>query len=554
MSAARDDKHPTGTGPGRDPRAGTAELLDAVAAISSDLDLPEVLAQIVRSACTLVGARYGALGVLAPDGESLAEFITHGVTPQQRSEIGALPHGHGILGLLIREPRPQRLEHLSEHPRSHGFPPHHPPMDSFLGAPVRVRDEVFGNLYLTEKLDASEFSTDDEALLTALAAAAGVAIDNARLYAASNDLRAWSEAQALLAQTFLAGPGEQAALEQMAALARERTGAAVAFVLLHEEDGSLVVRARDGGAPAAGTVPLEVGARVSTKGWDEIGGPVHQRPHPAAGPPAEGVAELMGGEVGSFVALPLGPAHDRLGFLVAAWTGDEDLSERDLLQPFADFGQHAAVALLAARARRDQALVALLEDRDRIARDMHDHVIQRLFATGLSLQSAARLAVHPTVRERLDDAVDELDGAIKDIRHTIYELHRLSVGTTREAIGELVGDAARSLGFEPALVIEGKLAGLTASLSADLVAVIREALANAAKHARARQVRVHVECDDEVRVLVTDDGVGMDPADARSGLVNLGTRAAARGGRFELRPRTPSGTVLSWTVPADRDH
>lgn len=556
MSGSGDDEHATGTSGAGSTSKGAVDLLETVAVISSDLELSEVLAHIVRSACALVGARYGALGVLGQDGDSLAEFVTHGITTEQRSDIGALPHGHGILGLLIREPRPQRLRDLSEHPRSHGFPPHHPPMHSFLGAPVRIRDEVFGNLYLTEKEGAAEFSQDDEALLTALAAAAGVAIDNARLYASSKNLRAWSEAQAALTQAFLAGPGEQTALEQMAVLARERTDADVSFVLLYEEEQFLVVRATNRRALApSDETPLAVGSSVDADGWDGVRGPVHRsrRAGPGADAAARRVAELMGAEAGSFAALPLGPQHDRLGFLVVVWTRDDDPSEVDVIQPFADFGQHAGVALLAARSRRDQALVALLEDRDRIARDMHDHVIQRLFATGLSLQSAARLAVHPTVREQLDDAVDDLDGAIKDIRHTIYALHRLPVGTIRDAIGEVIDDAAQSLGFEPALVIEGRLTGLTDGLSADLVAVVREALANVAKHARAQEVRVHVQCEDELRVVVTDDGIGMDPASARSGLVNLGTRAAARGGSFELGQRVPTGTALSWTVPADRD-
>ncbi|WP_152185427.1 GAF domain-containing sensor histidine kinase [Segeticoccus rhizosphaerae] len=544
-------------------RESMAALLDAVLAVSSDLELPEVLTRIVESACSLVGARYGALGVLRPDGEYLAEFVTHGVTDEERRAIGELPQGHGIVGLLIREPRVQRLREISEHPQSYGFPPHHPPMHSFLGAPVRVRDEVFGNLYLTEKQGAREFSEEDETLLSALAAAAGVAIENARLYASSKRLRAWSDAVAELTQTLLSGPQEQPALDKMVTLAGERAYAPLAFVLLYDEDGALVVRARQtpdvspARASAAGwSASLGVGNRIDPATWDAITSPFVRGTNDTDGDPAvsKDVEILAGRTVGRFAIMPLGPGRDHLGFLVVVWDPGHDPSDAEVVKPLLEFGQHAGLALLAARSQRDQTLLALLEDRDRIARDMHDHVIQRLFATGLSLQSAARLAVHPTVRERLDDAVDDLDGAIKDIRHTIYELHRMPAGTIRDEIAGLIGDASELLGFEPTLLIEGRLAGLTDSLAADLVAVVREALANIVKHARATSVRVHLRCDNHVRIVVTDDGVGMDPASARSGLVNLGSRAASRAGTFEINPAAPAGTVLAWTVPAERDH
>ncbi len=560
MTAGGNDHGATDAGE-QHSRESTAALLDAVLAVSSGLELPAVLTHIVESACSLVGARYGALGVLHSDGEHLVEFITHGVTDEERRAIGELPHGHGILGLLIREPHPRRLRDIAEHPQSYGFPPHHPAMHTFLGAPVRVRDEVFGNIYLTEKQGAKEFSEEDERLLTALAAAAGVAIENARLYAASTTLRAWSDAVAELTQTLLAGPQEQPALDKMAALAGERACAALAFVLLYDEDGALVVRARyarDAPGPLTSDsprpAPLGVGNRIDATAWSTIDGALvwPEDGHRDADMAAQ--VDVLAGRAGArFAIMPLGPGQDDLGFLVVVWDAGTDPPDADVVRPLLEFGQHAGVALLAARSQRDEALLALLEDRDRIARDMHDHVIQRLFATGLSLQSAARLAVHPTVRERLDDAVDDLDGAIRDIRHTIYELHRLPTGTLRDRIAELIGEASESLGFEPTLLIEGRMAGLTDALAADLVAVIREALANVAKHAHATSVRVHVRCEEAVGVAVADDGVGMDPSAARSGLVNLGTRAAARNGTFEIGAGTPSGTVVSWTVPAERD-
>ncbi len=553
---APDEERGTTSSPGAHQTVpGMVALLDAVVAVGSDLELPEVLRRIVRSACTLVGARYGALGVLRPDGSSLAELVTHGLSEGERCAVGELPHGRGVLGLLIREPRAQRLREISEHPRSCGFPPDHPPMHSFLGVPVRVREEVFGNLYLTEKQGAEEFTAEDEELLQALASAAGAAIANARLYATVQDQRAWSDAVVRLTRTLLASLELQPALDQIATLALERTGATVTFVLLWDEEGGLVVRARHPDAPrTGGDRSVHVGTRVLAGCWQEVPEAVVRVPGGAPGHDAvaQEVCRLAGSAgTDGFAVLPLGSGEHDIGFLVVVWP--DGTGPSGAVRSLLDFSQHAGMALLAARSQRDQALLALLEDHDRIARDMHDHVIQRLFATGLSLQSAARLAVHPTVRERLDDAVDDLDGAIREIRHTIYELHRLPAGSIRDEISGLVGDASDLLGFEPSLLVEGRLSGLTDTLAQDLVAVVRESLANVVRHARAASVSVHVRCDDHVRVVVTDDGVGTDGGAARSGLVNLRARATARGGSLEVVPGTPSGTVVRWAVPAERD-
>src|SRR5438874_7531972 len=214
-------------------RERLSALLDAVVGIGTDLDLRSTLYRIVLAAVRLAGARYGALGVIGPD-RQLVEFITDGISVEQHSHIGDLPTGRGVLGLLIDEPKPVRLRDIADHPRSYGFPKHHPVMRSFLGVPVRIRDQVFGNLYLTEKRDAEEFTEDDEESVVALAVAAGVAIDNARLYAAAGARQRWLEATAEITNVLLGEVDRTAALQLVARRAREVSGAQTVLVLLHQ--------------------------------------------------------------------------------------------------------------------------------------------------------------------------------------------------------------------------------------------------------------------------------------------------------------------------------
>jgi len=354
--------------------------------VGSNLELPSVLHHIVQSAVELVDARYGALGVLDESGTSLIQFLTVGLDDEAYRAIGVLPKGHGILGLLILEPKPIRLPDLHEHPDSYGFPPNHPPMKSFLGVPIRVRDQVFGNLYLTDKTTDEVFTDIDEELVIALAAAAGVAIENARL---------------------------------------------------------------------------------------------HQR-----------VREL-----------------------------------------------------------------ALVEDRERIARDLHDTVIQRLFATGLRLQGAARLTDKPEVFERITQAVDDLDLTVKHIRTAIFglEASRRAAGGLRQRVLALASEAAGALGFDPRVLFDGQVDDTAERAAVELLAVLREALTNVARHARATQVEVAIVADGDITLRVVDDGGGL-PAERRTagrGMPNMQARAAVLGGTMLARSGSRSGTVIEWRVPAN---
>ena len=360
-------------------------LLDAVMTVGSDLDLESVLRHIVRSAVALVDARYGALGVLDESGSGLSQFITVGLTDEEREAIGDLPKGHGILGLLIIDPKPIRLPVLQEHPDSYGFPPNHPPMKSFLGVPIRVRGQVFGNLYLTDKTSAEVFNDIDEELVVALASAAGVAIENARL-------------------------------------------------------------------------------------------------------------------------------HGRVRELV------------------------------------------LVEDRERIARDLHDTVIQRLFASGLRLQGTMRLVQSPEVSERIAAVVDDLDLTVKHIRTAIFglEASRAAKGSLRQRALALISEAAGALGFEPRLLFDGPVDTTPEPVAAEALAVLREALANVARHAHAGQVKVEIEADGDLALRVIDDGRGM-PAERRAGghgLANMEARAHKLGGSLHVGPGADSGTVVEWRVPS----
>jgi two-component system, NarL family, sensor histidine kinase DevS len=364
-------------------------LLDGVLIVGSDLDLHSVLRTIIATAADLVQARYGALGVLDPTGTRLNEFITIGVDDETRAEIGHLPEGHGILGLLIVDPRPIRLPDLREHPASYGFPPNHPPMTSFLGVPITVRGEVFGNLYLCDKADGDGFTDIDEELVVGLAAAAGVAIDNARLHAQVADL-------------------------------------------------------------------------------------------------------------------------------------------------------------------------ATLADRERIARDLHDTVIQRLFAIGLSLQATLRLVPDKNAAARLMTAIDDLDATVRDVRGAIFELHTMRAPgrSVRQELIQLCGESSRALGFDPIVRFDGPIdTAVDEELAGELLAVVREALTNVARHANATAVTVSLEVrGGKLSAQVVDNGKGYTPGPGIGrGVENMRLRAEGRRGTFDMRVGSPAGTELVWQVPLAMD-
>ncbi|MET7689273.1 GAF domain-containing sensor histidine kinase [Streptomyces sp. NPDC005483] len=529
-------------------------LLEAVLSVGRELDLEQALRSIVEAAAVLVDSEYAALGVIGPDGRRLSAFHTVGVTEEQIARIGPFPEGHGILGELIRHPEPLRLAKLSEHPASYGFPPNHPPMNTFLGVPIRVRDQVFGNLYLTEKRGGAQFDEEDVSVTSTLAVAAGVAIDNARLYEESRLRERWLQANAEITYDLMSGGGRTDVLGLIAERAGEITGSALAAVALSMEDtGSLTVEIAvglDSEAHRGLVLPREttlMGLAFSTVA-PAVSADVLRDDRISLDPP-----RFQG--LGPAVAVPIGTGEGgvRGVLLLAREAGRPSFSatETETLQAFA---AQAAVAMELAERRQDAEQIAVLEDRDRIARDLHDLAIQRLFATGMTLQSAGRFIDHPEASERVVRAVDDLDETIKIIRSTIFGLRSREgaggAGLRARAV-RVVGEAAPVLGFAPSMRMEGLVDTVVPSEIADhVVAVLSEALTNIARHARAERADISLKADSrQVRLTVTDNGVGIPSDGRRSGLRNMAERAEQLGGELELGKSPEGGTALVWWVP-----
>nr|WP_051716449.1 GAF domain-containing protein [Streptomyces sp. NRRL F-5727] len=534
-------------------------LLEAVVSVGRELDLSQVLRRIVEAAALLVDARYGALGVIGPDGRTLSRFLTVGVTEDESTKIGPLPAGHGILGELIKNPEPLRLTDLGAHEASYGFPAHHPPMRTFLGVPIRVRDEVFGNLYLTDKHGGLDFDSEDESVISTLSVAAGVAIDNARLYEASQRQQRWLRANAEITNNLLSGSPRLEVLELIARRAQEITGAALADVSVPVAGtDDLVVELAIGGdgetrrglvVPVAGTLS---GAAFRS------GAPVTTTCLPQDDRCTAGPRRFDG--LGPAVAVPLGTtAEDTRGVLLLARHRTEPVFTDGELEPLLAFAGQAALALELAARRSDAEQLALLEDRDRIARDLHDLAIQRLFATGMTLQSAARLVQHEGAAERVSRAVGDLDETIKIIRSTIFGLRARDEDagpSLRARVARAVGETATTLGFPPRLSMEGLLdTDVRPQVADHVTAALTEMLSNAARHAQATRVEVALQATaHEVVLTVTDNGRGIPEGGRRSGLNNLEERARGVGGTLTIERPEQGGSRLVWRAPLGSDH
>lgn len=528
-------------------------LLEAVLSVGRELDLPQVLRSIAEAATVLVDARYGALGVIGDD-EKLAQFLTVGVSEEEIRKIGPYPSGHGILGELIRHPQPLRLAELSGHPASYGFPPNHPPMRSFLGVPIRVHDEVFGNLYLTEKGGGQEFDGEDEAVLSTLAVAAGVAIEKARLYEEARRRELWLQASAEVTRALLSGTDREAVFELIADRAVTNADAALVVVALPVGDSGSVQVTLAVGAGADAVRGVVVPCEGSFLGGAFLAG------EPISSSDGRADPRIAGGPMGDAglgpaVAVPMVAADEVRGVLMLARTpGEEGFTDSDI-RPLLGFAGQAALAMELADRRRDAEQIVLLEDRDRIARDLHDLAIQRLFATGMTLQGAQRFVSHAEASQRLERAVDDLDATIKIIRSTIFGLRAHSGGESEQGLRvrstKAIGVAAAALGYSPALRMEGLIdTDVPRAVGDEIVAVLGEALTNVARHAHASAVDVSLVVKNaRVTVTVADNGVGMAGDGRRSGLKNLATRAEKLGGGMTLGRPEDGGTRLVWSVP-----
>ena len=523
----------------------TERLLEAGLALSSELSLPVILQRIVDLAANLTGARYGALGVLGPDG-TITEFITTGVSEAERAAIGHIPVGRGILGVLIEDATPLRLRDIAKDPRSVGFPPNHPPMRSFLGAPVSARGQVFGNLYMTEKQDAETFTDQDERALIMLAGQAGVAIENARLYQEAHDRARRLEAVREIATAILAGTDPDQVLGLVARHARELVGADLATLAVPAGPGELVVGAADGlhAQELAGTTfPIEgsVSGEVIRTGKtvDVADATTDERIRQPA---------LRAGGIGPALFAPLAVRGAVLGtLLVANATGGRPFDEGDV-QLTETFAEQAAVAVEHARLQQELGRLAVLEDRERIAKELHDGVIQALFAVGLGLQGSATLARDPDLQRRIGGAVEELDRVIGDLRNYIFGLRPgiLADRQLDQALRRIGEELQQKTGVVTVVEVDPAAAAVLAEVAAEVVQLAREALSNVSRHAQATTCRLSLFQEGGTVVLeVDDDGQGFDPATARpggQGLGNLRARAQALGGQVELDSRLGEGT------------
>ena len=532
-------------------------LLEAVVAIGSGLDLESTLRRIVETAVDLVDATYGALGVIG-EGQRLAEFIPVGLSQEEIGRVHHWPEGRGLLGLLIEDPRPLRLADICEHPASSGFPDGHPPMRSFLGVPVRVRDEVFGNLYLTNKRGGGEFTEDDEAVLVALGAAAGVAVENARLYEAARLQQRWIQASAEVATRLLSGSQPAEVLAGITRQALELSGADLAVLALPDDEGRrlTITYAEGEGADATRGLVLPAGHSLSGRVL-ATGEPVTSGDF-AADERAAAAARGAMSQIGPAIVFPLGAPGNVRGVLTVGRRHGAALFPPAQADVVASFAAQAGIALELAASRTEAQRLSLYEDRDRIARDLHDLVIQRLYATGMSLEGTMPMITRPEVASRISNAVDAMDETIKEIRATIFDLQARDTARPdlRTDIVNVVEDMTPLLGFAPSLRLGAGLGGeIKPEVAEQALAALLEALSNAARHAAASRVDVTVDAgtDGLLIVQVTDNGTGIPADGRRSGLRNLASRAEKLGGELRLGPAEPDapspGTRLEWRVP-----
>ncbi len=521
-------------------------LLNAVVAVGTGLELESTLQRIVQTAVELVDARYGALGVVSDEG--LSEFVYVGIDQETRDRMGHLPEGKGLLGHLIQHPYPIRLPDLTGHLSSVGFPAHHPPMRSFLGTPIRLRDEVFGNLYLTEKKGEAEFTADDVVVLEALAAAAGVAVENARLFEEARLRERWQHASGEVNSLLLGGASTEDALDLIVRRTRDLSGSDSALILL-TDGADLVVRA------GAGPRGEQLIGKAMPANEPTFAAVLTERT-PAAFADfthLDADATVLG-EFGPAHAVPLGPPSTvSSGLLLALRNKGGDQFGEEQLSLLASFADQASLALELADKQRQQRMLDVLADRDRIAGDLHDHVIQRLFAAGMSLQGIVRRISDPSARGRVSRVVNQLDETVREIRTSIFDLqtvHETEQGSLRRRMLDVVAESSAGTRISPSVRIAGAVDSLVPkTLAEHTLAALREGISNAVHHARATSIVVTVEAGDVLVVDVADDGVGMPAGVARSGLLNLERRARVCGGDCVVASRPAGGTRLTWRVP-----
>ncbi|WP_439032671.1 GAF domain-containing protein [Gordonia terrae] len=527
---------------GADDPALLRELLEAVLVVGQGVELDRALQRIVEVAAGLVDAQYGALGVRGPDG-GLSEFVHIGITEPQRATMGHLPVGRGVLGLLIDDPRLHRIHDLGAHPTSVGFPPNHPPMHTFLGAPIMVRGEVFGSIYLTEKRSAEDFSEIDEGVVAVLAVAAGIAVDNAGLFERARTRHRWMQVLARRGSEPLAGIALSDTMSRMCADVADLVGA-VDVYLLTDLDGEVTVRGHTGEQVEIDTfIPPDATAlKVQRSGQ---------------------IAQSLIRHGARWTSVqPLQRASGAFGWMLITHRNRPYWDEEEIAG-LAGVAEVASLAVVYAEQQQIARDLEVLEDRHRIARDLHDHVIQRLFAVGMSVQTLLAGSTDPAAATtRLEQVMTDLDRTIAQIRTSIFDLQTATAQgdpTLRRRVLDVVSELSGHAPISPSVEFEGPVDTVVPdALGPHIDAVLREGLSNALRHARAENIAVSVSADDVLTVEIIDDGIGIGADVTYRGLENLTRRAEDCDGTFSIvtRPRRPDavdnrtgGTTLTWSVP-----
>ncbi|OIN78949.1 GAF domain-containing sensor histidine kinase [Mycobacterium malmoense] len=529
------------------------QLLRVIVELGSDLDLDATLHRIIGAARELTSAPYGALAVRDPEGD-LLRFVHEGIDVATARVIGHLPVGKGLLSLSLLDTPALRMDDLTTHPSAVGFPEHHPAMRAFLAVPITIRGIVFGNLYLTHDEPGRAFSESDEVAARALAFAAAVAIDNAQLFERERTSVKWMEASREITTALLSSAEpHRRPLELVADRLCNLTGAEQAIVLLpadpdlpDDEIDALVVSAAVG-AYAAEVIGRRVPVDSSTSGAVfRSGTPV--------------ITESLRYPIQAFtdvgqrpaIVMPL-RAHDQVvGVIAIARGADQPPFDKSYLDLVSDFASQAAMALVLASARADARRLTILAERERIAHDLHDHVIQRLFAAGMDLQGTLARARSPEVADRLNRTLDDLQTIIEEIRTTIFQLKSPlgENGDFRQRIQRVVADLTENRDIVTTMRMHGPMTTVGGELAEQAEAVTAEAISNVLRHSGASRLTIEVSVSDMFVLDIIDNGCGIPVGNSRSsGLANMKYRAEQLGGACEITNPPEGGTRVHWVAP-----
>lgn len=528
-------------------------LLRVIVEIGAGLGLDATLHRIIAAARKMTSAPYGALAIRDREGD-LVSFVHEGMDPATAQRIGHLPVGKGLLSLSLLDTPALRMDDMTSHPAAVGFPEHHPPMRAFLAVPITIRHAVFGNLYLTHVDPKRVFSDSDEVAARALAFAAAVAIDNAQVFERERTSVKWTEASREITTALLSdAEPHRRPLQMIAERARALTDAEQAIVLVPadpdlpgDEVDTLVVSAAVG-LHAADVV----GQRVPVDG--STSGTVFRSGEPL-------ITETLQYPIQAFtdvgqrpaIVMPLCARDEVVGVIAIARGADQPPFDASYLDLVSDFATHAAIALVLASARDDARQLTILAERERIAHDLHDHVIQRLFAAGMDLQGTLARARSPEVAERLNRTLDDLQAIIEEIRATIFQLKSPSVkdGDFRHRIQQVIAGLTANRDIVTTLRVHGPLTAVGGELAGHAEAVTAEAVSNALRHSGASRLTVEISVADLFNLDIIDNGSGIPDGNTRnSGLANMTRRAEQLGGACEITSPPEGGTRVHWVAP-----